>query len=465
MIDETVPQNLRSNDLHPRLSNSKPIRFAIENTPVADIKLDPRNPRQHSHKQIKQLANCIQEFGFIKPVVIDDLNQMVSGHAMLLAAKQLGFFEVPAIKVRHLSAAQLRAFRLADNKLAQHSSWDDRFLAQELASLKELNLDFDFKITGFSNPEADIIIQNYNSAKLPPTSESMLPQTGSPVCARDDVWKLDEHRIVCGDATVPETFALLMQESKAEMVFVDPPYNLRIEGNVSGKGKVKHLNFGQASGEMGSDQFSHFLATACGNLVAYSDNGAIHYVCMDWRHTQELMAAGREVYTELKNIVVWAKDNPGLGSLYRSAHEFIFVYKSGTAAHINNVELGKHGRNRSNVWQYQSAATAGRKGNKLFDLHPTVKPIDLVCDAILDCSNRGGIVLDSFLGSGTTLLAAERTGRNLSWHRAGPGLCRHRDPTLAERHGQGRGPDSGRRKVQRSGASQWPNLKRADNAN
>jgi DNA modification methylase len=195
------------------------------------------------------------------------------------------------------------------------------------------------------------------------------------------------------------------------VVFVDPPYNVRIEGHVSGKGKIRHREFAQGSGELKRDEFIRFLTNSCGLLAKHSIDGAIHYVCMDWRHAAELLAAGEDVYSELKNIAVWIKNNPGMGSLYRSQHELVFVFKSGTGRHTNNIELGKYGRNRSNVWRYDSASTQARKGNNLLALHPTAKPVDLVIDVLLDCSHRGEIVLDSFLGSGTTLLAAERTGR------------------------------------------------------
>ena len=202
-----------------------------------------------------------------------------------------------------------------------------------------------------------------------------------------------------------------MREEAADVVFTDPPYNVKVDGHVSGKGKIRHREFAQGVGELNRDEFIQFLTKACGFLARHSKDGAIHFVCMDWRHAEELIAAGSDVYSELKNIAVWVKDNPGLGSLYRSQHEMVFVYKVGTGRHTNNVELGKNGRNRSNVWCYDSASTQARKGNNLLALHPTAKPVELVMDALLDCSSRGKIVLDAFLGSGTTLLAAERTGR------------------------------------------------------
>jgi DNA modification methylase len=233
--------------------------------------------------------------------------------------------------------------------------------------------------------------------------------TGVPVCRLGDVWQLGDHRVHCGDATSEATFDNLMNGERAHVVFVDPPYNVPIAGHVSGKGKIRHREFSQGSGELSREEFTRLLTASCALLAKYSENGAIHYVCMDWRHADELLAAGRDVYSELKNIAVWVKSNAGMGSLYRSQHELVFVFKSGTGS--NNIELGTYGRNRTNVWHYDSASTQARKGNNLLELHPTPKPVRLVMDALLDCSNRGELVLDSFLGSGTTLLAAERTGR------------------------------------------------------
>jgi DNA modification methylase len=391
-------------------TNAGLVEIQIEYRSVGDLILDARNPRQHSQKQIDQIADSIREFGFLMPVVIDHAQQVVIGHARVLAAKKLGMAQVPVVEIRHLSTAQLKALRIADNKLAQNAHWDDRLLAENFLELKELEIDFDLSITGFSLPEIDLTLQALQDSGLEDgTDEPEAAVTGVSVCQEGDLWQLGEHRVHCADATSEAAFDVLMKEELAHVVFVDPPYNVPV--HVFGKGKVRHREFAQASGELSREEFIRFLTASCAALAKHSKNGAINFVCVDWRHTDELSSAGREVYTELKNIAVWVKDNAGMGSLYRSQHEFIFVYKSGEGQHTNNVELGKHGRNRSNVWGYDSATTQGRKGNNLLELHPTAKPVQLVMDALLDCSNRGEVVLDSFLGSGTTLLAAERTGR------------------------------------------------------
>jgi DNA modification methylase len=392
-------------------TNAGLVELQIEYRTVSGLALDPRNPRQHSQRQINQIADSIREFGFVMPVVIDDTGQVVIGHGRVLAAKKLGMLRIPVVEIRHLSKAQLKALRIADNRLAQHAHWDERLLGESFLELKELDIEFDLSVTGFSLPEIDLTLQKLDERVIGGTDDEFDAITGVPVCRLGDVWQLGGHRLHCGDATSEAAFDILMKEELANVVFVDPPYNVRVDGHVSGKGKIRHREFAQGAGELSKEEFTRFLTNSCGLLAKHSADGAIHYVCMDWRHADELLAAGRDVYSALKNIVAWVKSTPGMGSLYRSQHELVFVYKSGTGRHTNNIELGKYGRNRSNVWQYDSASTQARKGNNLLALHPTAKPVELVMDALLDCSHRNEIVLDSFLGSGTTLLAAERTGR------------------------------------------------------
>jgi DNA modification methylase len=390
-------------------TNAGLIEIQIQYRTVGDLVLDPHNPRQHSQRQVNQIADSIREFGFVMPIVIDDTGQVVIGHGRVLAARKLGMPRVPVVEVRHLSQGQLKALRIADNRLAQHAHWDEQLLGENFLELKELDLDFDLSITGFSLPEIDLAIQKLDEGLTVEATDEAVAMTGVPVCRLGDVWQLGDHRVHCGDATSEATFDNLMNGERAHVVFVDPPYNVPIAGHVSGKGKIRHREFSQGSGELSREEFTRLLTASCALLAKYSENGAIHYVCMDWRHADELLVAGRDVYSELKNIAVWVKSNAGMGSLYRSQHELVFVFKSGTGS--NNIELGTYGRNRTNVWHYDSASTQARKGNNLLELHPTPKPVRLVMDALLDCSNRGELVLDSFLGSGTTLLAAERTGR------------------------------------------------------
>ena len=384
--------------------------------PVDQLKLDPTNPRRHSKKQVRQIANSIELFGFIVAILTDRYGNVIAGHGRLLAAKLLGITEVPTLCLDHLTSAQARAFMIADNRLTENSVWDDRLLAEQLKDLSLLGLDFDIEVTGFEMGEIDLRIASLDEPCDPSDDPAdVLPEapTSLPVSKMGDLWQLNQHRVLCGNALDNEAFATLLGDDRAAMVFTDPPYNVPIDGHASGLGAIHHRPFPMASGEMDRPEFTAFLRATFRNLAEFGIDGSLHYVCMDWRHIEEATAAGREVYTELKNLVVWVKDNPGMGSLYRSGHEFVFVFKHGRSPHRNNVQLGGFGRNRSNVWRYPGAnsfARGGAEGN-LLALHPTVKPVALVADAILDCSARGDIVLDAFLGSGTTVIAAERTGR------------------------------------------------------
>ena len=391
-------------------TNAGLIEIQIEYRTVTDLRLDSRNPRQHSQRQINQLADSVQEFGFVMPVVADDSGQVVIGHGRVLAAKKLGLLRIPVVEIRHLSQAQLKALRIADNRLAQNAHWDERLLGESLLELKELDRDFDLSITGFSLPEIDLAIQKLSEPPVEDIDDATA-ETGVAVCQAGEIWELGGHRVLCGDARSESAFEKVMQEQRADVVIIDPLYNVPIAGHVSGKGKGRGCECTQGVNVLSREDLIRVLTDSCGLLSKFSRDGAIHFVFMDWTHLNDLLVAGREVYAELKTVAVWVKSAARMGSLYRSQHELICVFESGTGRHTNNIVLGKNGRNRTNVWQYDSASTQARKGNKVLELHPTVKPVQLVMDALLDCSNRGDIVVDSFLGSGTTLLAAERTGR------------------------------------------------------
>jgi DNA modification methylase len=383
---------------------------------IDTLKPDPANPRRHIKRQIRQIADSIKTFGFNVPILIDRDGKVVAGHGRLLACRLLGITEVPTLCLDHLTAAQARAFMIADNRLTEIATWDDRLLAQQFKELSLLGLDFHIEVTGFEMGEIDLRIASLDDPiEATDDPADVVPEVpaGPPLSKIGDLWLLGLHRILCGDARDPATFAMLMGEERAAMVFTDPPYNVPIDGHASGLGAIHHRPFPMASGEMDRSEFTAFLCEACRNLAAFSVAGSIHFICMDWRHAEELLAAGRDVYGELKNLCVWVKDNGGMGSLYRSQHELVFAFKHGRNGHRNNVQLGRFGRNRSNVWRYPGAnsfARCGEEGN-LSALHPTVKPVAMVADAILDCSARGDIVLDGFVGSGTTVIAAERTGR------------------------------------------------------
>jgi len=383
----------------------------IEHTPVRELRPYAANARTHSKKQVKQIARSIAKFGFCNPVLIDDTKQIIAGHGRVEAAKLLGIDAVPTCQLAHLSETDKRAYILADNKLAEKAGWDKELLAIELQGLIEL--DVDIELTGFDTSEIDIILENAREANGDPSGpEDEVPNSlGHAVTQTGDLWLLGTHRLLCGDARDQAAYDRLLEGAKAEFVFTDPPYNVAIDGHVCGLGRVHHREFAMGSGEMSEAEFTAFLKAVFGVLAENTVDGSIHQICMDWRHMGEMLGAGRAVYSELKNLCVWNKNNGGMGTFYRSKHELVFVWKSGTAPHINNFELGQHGRHRANVWDYPGINTMRAGRLEELAMHPTVKPVILVADALKDCSRRRGLVLDPFCGSGTILIAAERTGR------------------------------------------------------
>jgi DNA modification methylase len=380
--------------------------ISFELLPLSGIRNNPHNAREHDRKQLAKLRRSIEKFGFLVPIVVDERGELLCGHARVEAARQLGLVSVPAIRAGTLSEADKRAFIIADNRLAELASWNEANLRRELRFLSELDIDYDFAALGFDTADVDFLLGtddcDYVALPAPATEVAAVSQPS-------DLWLLDEHRLFCGSALDLDSYRALLNGDRADLVFTDPPYNVRIDGHVGGRGEIKHREFAMASGEMTDGEFIVFLQTALGRIESEAADGAICFVCMDWRHTHQLLQAANRL--TLKNICVWVKNNGGMGSLYRSQHEFIFVFKCGAAEHINNVELGRHGRNRTNVWEYRGVNSFGAERKESLQSHPTVKPVALVADAIKDCSKRGALVLDPFAGSGTTLIAAERTKR------------------------------------------------------
>jgi DNA modification methylase len=381
--------------------------------PISRIKPNPRNPRTHSAKQVRQIADSIVAFGFVSPIVIDEGCVIIAGHGRYAAAKLLGLKQVPVIEVQGLSEAKRRALALADNKIGENAGWDRELLAIELPELAEILVEdgLDISITGFAPVEIDQITMDFEEDSSDP-ADTVDPEwaTAAPVTKPGDLWELGHHRILCGDARKADDLARLMGEARAAMGFLDPPYNVRVR-DIVGRGRVKHSEFAMASGELSREGFVEFLKGTLAAAAAVSRDGAVHFICMDWRHIGELLDAAGTVYGETLNIAAWVKSNAGQGSFYRSQHELVGVFRVGQGAHLNNIELGRHGRSRSNVWHYAGVNTF--RAGRLDELksHPTVKPVALVADAMKDCTRRGDIVLDTFCGSGTTILAAERVGR------------------------------------------------------
>src|SRR5215203_2067295 len=387
-----------------------PVMFdKIENVCPGSLRPYPRNARTHSSRQI---AESIRRCGFTAPVLIDRANMILAGHGRVAAAEHLGLETVPCRRIETMTETEKRAYVLADNKLALNAGWDEEILAEELKRLLAEDLDFDIGLTGFSIPEIDSLVEGLAPEEPGDPEDDLLPEDGGLVrCRTGDVWQLGRHRLICGNSLDQDTVALLMDGERARMVFTDPPYNVPIQGHVGGSGAIKHREFAMASGEMTSPEFTTFLRTTFQRLAEASVDGSIHLICMDWRHTSEMLAAANDVFSEFKNLIVWVKDNGGMGTFYRSRHELIFAFKKGTAPHINSFELGQHGRYRTNVWSYKGVNTLRCGRMDELSLHPTVKPVQMIADAIKDVSQRGGIVLDLFGGSGSTMIAAHKTGR------------------------------------------------------
>jgi DNA modification methylase len=345
------------------------------------------------------------------PILIDETGIILAGHGRWEAARRLGMTKVPTVTVSGLSDSDKRAVVIADNRLPEQAVWDFDLLRGHFRDL--IKLDFDVELTGFSTGEIDLLIDgSQSSVAADPADDlaSLVPEVPA-ISKLGDVWALGRHRLVCGDSQHSETYKRLLQGELAEMMVSDPPYNVQIDGHAMGRGKVRHREFAMASGEMSAAAFRAFLNRFIRCAVSSSRDGAIHYIFMDWRHLHELLGAALPLYSEWKNLLVWNKANAGQGSFYRSKHELIAVFKSGTKPHINNFRLGAQGRYRTNVLDYPSVNSLdpARRGD--LELHPTTKPIALFADLIRDCSRRNGIILDPFCGSGAIVLAAERTGR------------------------------------------------------
>jgi DNA modification methylase len=380
---------------------------------ISALKPNPRNARTHSKKQIHQIADSITAFGFLVPILIDESCVVIAGHGRHAAAKLLGLKKVPVIEVQGLSDAKRRALALADNKIAENAGWDRELLAAELSELAEILVEdgLDISLTGFAPVEIDQLTTDFEKdARDPADTVDGSWSTAALVSEPGDLWELGNHRILCGDARDKSELARLMGSGRAAMAFLDPPYNVRIS-DIVGRGRIKHSEFAMASGELSRTSFVEFLQSTLAAAAVVSHDGAVHFVCMDWRHIGELLEAAQMVYGDTLNIVAWVKTNAGQGSFYRSQHELIGVFRVGKGVHLNNIELGRHGRSRSNVWCYGGVNTF--RAGRLDELksHPTVKPVALVADAMKDCTRLGDIVLDTFCGSGTTILAAERVGR------------------------------------------------------
>ena len=384
---------------------------------ASTLKPFPRNARTHTPAQISQIARSISEFGFTNPILIDQHNRIVAGFGRWAAVKELGSRDVPVIRLEDLTEAQIRAYAIADNRLAEKAGWDKEILALEFEELNAVDLDFDLEVTGFEVGEIDALVAGLEQLggqhEVDETADLLVEiDRAQPSVSRPgDLWQLGRHRLLCGDARDRATLERLMAGSVADAVISDPPYNVRIDGFVSGKGRTKHREFAMASGEMSDIAFKQFLHASMARMIEVTTDNGLFYLCMDWRHIDQLVGVARELGLRLLNICVWVKPRGGMGSFYRSQHEFVAVLASEKASSRNNIQLGRFGRNRTNVWHYAGPNALTAEGREALALHPTVKPVALIADAILDSTPRDGLVLDPFAGSGTILIAAEKTGR------------------------------------------------------
>jgi DNA modification methylase len=386
----------------------------IQEVPIGQIKPDSRNSRTHSGKQIRQIANSIVAFGYTNPLLVDEDFVLIAGYGRYKAAELVGLAQVPVIVIAGLSPARRRALAIADNKIAANAGWDRERLAIEIPELADLlNAEgLDVSILGFEPVEIDQLQTDFEEHGTDP-QDNIEPNWWRAVAVSKpgDLWALGNHKLLCGDARCAGDIARLMTGCRADLAFLDPPYNLRL-GGVVGRGRTRHCEFAMASGEMSSPDYVRFLGLTLDAAASASREGAVHFVCVDWRHYPELVAAATPIYGEVINVAVWVKSNAGQGSFYRSQHEFIGVFRVGKTPHLNNIELGRHGRSRSNVWHY--AGVNSFRAGRMDELrsHPTAKPVALIADAIKDCTRRGDVVLDTFSGSGSTIMAAERVGRH-----------------------------------------------------
>jgi DNA modification methylase len=382
----------------------------VEYRPIESVTPYAQNARIHSDQQIDQIVKSILEVGFTTPILVDENGVVIAGHGRHRAAERIGLKLIPTIRLEDLTPDQIRAYRLADNKICDNAGWDEDLLRIELEYLTSAEVDFSVDLTGFSTPEIDLLL---HSDPVPKVEDEPLPapDPANVVSGYGDTWYLRPHKVSVGDCRDTETIDTLMDGALAQMVLTDPPYNVAIQGHVSGLGKTRHREFPIASGEMPSEEFTEFLTDSFSQFARVSVDGSLHFAFMDWRHMPEILQAGEAAYDRLINLACWVKGNGGMGSLYRSRHELVFIFKRGTASHVNNIQLGKYGRYRTNVWEYHGSNSFGQNREESLTWHPTVKPVALLTDAILDVTHPGDIVLDGFLGSGSTLIAAERAGR------------------------------------------------------
>lgn len=389
------------------------LRIDIVYRPVEDIRSYKRKLRKRSRRWQAAMQASIKRFGLILPILIDQHGEIIGGEGVFETAKQCGFSEVPTVRIDHLNEPDIRLLRLALNRIGEESSWDTVELSEEWRDLQPIAMDLGYDVSGFTTPEIDSLLYQPPSKEQEDADDQQMEAgaPGSEVSRVGDLWVLGDHLVLCASSLEAANLKLLMGGDLARMVLTDQPYNVKIQGNVGGLGKHKHREFVQASGEMDEAEFTQFLTTSIATLAEFTCDGALLYMFMDWRHQWEILSGIRAAGLAMVNMAVWAKTSPALGAFYRSQHELCFIVRKGRAKHTNNIDLGRWGRTRSNVWNYAGVNSFGPGRDEQLAMHSTCKNVSMLVDAIRDASDRGEIVLDGFLGSGSTLIAAERTGR------------------------------------------------------
>jgi DNA modification methylase len=392
--------------LHPALANDS----VIETIALELVREAARIVRKISKRAVATTKAILTQWGQVCPIVIDENGTIVAGAEFLIAARELNWKTIKAVRLQALTDADRRVLTIALARIPELSTWDDEILADEISQLLKMELPYDALDTlGFNIPEIDVLFETAADDQQPDPLDDVprTPTKAETVTRAGDIWLLGKHRIICGNALVAETYARLIGTERIRMLFSDSPYSIPIKGNVS----QKHEDFAMGVGEQSSEEFTVFLKTMIVLAIEYLADGGLAYLFMDRRHLFELQLAARDAGLSILDLCIWDKTTGGLGGLYRSQHEPIFVFKHGKAPHTNNVALGKYGRNRTNVWSVRGFASFGKGRDEALSLHPTVKPVNLLAEAIKDCTKRGEIVLDPFLGSGSVVLAAEKTGR------------------------------------------------------
>lgn len=412
IISNDISKVLRH--LEKTFSETQPSNNNLQMVDIESIILRSKSLRKHSKKQLQKLKNAINKVGYVNPILLDEKYNILAGELRLFAAKELGFTQIPVIILENLTPEEIEAIRILDNRIAEDGEWNFENLKDEIEKL--MKFDITFEDLGFDTVDYDeiFLIKNSGENKVHDADkedESWLDANIPTKVKTGDLWRLGDHFIFCGDSLNDKSFEILMQGELAQIVVTDPPYNCKIKGHVCGLGKTQHEEFAMASGEMTDSEFAEFISKFMQNLVKFSCDGSLSYIFMDWVGVKLLLTQGKKHYSELKNIAVWNKKVGGMGAMYRSQHEMVPIFKNGKAKHQNHIQLGKNGRYRTNVWDYSGVRATNPTSLELLKLHPTVKPVAMLHDILLDSSSKNDIVLDCFGGSGSTLLAAERCKR------------------------------------------------------